>query len=95
MIMEKYNRLIKEYERDYEGFDFTTQVFTSEERIYLIIRNENGDDLIKLNFDYFPEMQYGELEFNLEYLNCEKYSMNEMEEIIIKTILRDFEQDQA
>ena len=38
MIMEKYNRLIKEYERDYEGFDFTTQVFTSEERIYLIIR---------------------------------------------------------
>lgn len=40
-------------------------------------------------------MQYGELEFNLEYLNCEKYSMNETEEIIIKTILRDFEQDQA
>ena len=95
MIMEKYNRLIREYERDYEGFDFTTQVFTSEERIYLIIRNENGDDLIKLNFDYFPEMQYGELEFNLEYLNCEKYSMNKAEVTVVNKVLYDFEQDEA
>ena len=95
MTMSYFNHIISLYRDDNKNYDFCIETFTSEERIYLTVRNELGDDLVKLNFDYFPEVQYDMLEFNLEYLDCEKYSMNDDEEKYIKHFLKNFEMDQA
>ena len=96
MIMDRFNRIVKQYRKDYKNYEFDIETWSDTGNIILTAHNIYGDDIVSITFGYFMEVQAGELEFVLEYMNNYKPAgLSEKDIEVASNLVSEFEHDQA